>query len=908
MTELIVNGQPVTVSEDFLSLSPQEQEATIDEIASSIGSAQSTEPALSQLNLGIADAVGGLIDFVNPLDTPAVSQALGMGDSLTTGSARQGLVNAMGSLSAVGEDRAPDGMGEALLRGSGQAAGALIPTAGAANLATRAPGLTGAVATQVQRGLSSGGAVTAEVAAGGASGGAMQAASDAGLPDWALPIVGMAAPLGLAGATLAGRETARGLSRVSPINNVARATAATIAPYTRRGADAVARGRMEDLVGGRERAMELGERINPNDEFGLSPAQQTGDQNLLALEQAAAENPNVRARLDTRFAESMGVARGAVDEIGGDVGDAQAFLRDRRDQYTTEMRSVAEQAMRNAEARLQGVEATRNPADNSTIVMEEVGRAFDAARVQERALWEAVPVTRQIGVGNARTTAQRLASETGDALQGDIPPSVRQFLLNEETAYTGPTTVRNLHALYSSLRQTAREASAGQAPNSNRARVANAVADAILEDLGAVEATTDIGRAINDARAFSRAIHETFDRGAYGRLSRQNVQGDTVTDPRVALDRSVGRGGTGGMVDAENLETAAAGLQTSGSPATPNGEARGAIVDYVRGRFADGAFRPNREGREVLSRRGAVQFIRSNRAVLERYPELRQEILAAVEQQQTADELSATITSRMGVLEDARRSATSGFIDATQETAIRSIIEDDNPARAAQVIVNAARRDETGAALEGVQAVFSDDLIRRALRIQNGAEILDADAMLAQMNNPRFRSAMSRVLEPDQVRRLERVIEVVQSLNTAQTRQPSLPGQTLSGAQAPRLIQFVARIAGAQVANNSPLTQGGGAGVGLQAAQMGSSVGRDLVSRLTADRASQILADAVTDPRLFQSLLLDPASPRFEREALPRLIPYLVGGSSASAIGDDRPGPMRMELTDPGNLRRMQGN
>lgn len=856
---------------------------------------QRREPALSQVNLGIADAAGGLVDLLNPFDTPAVSQALGMGDRLTTGSAREGLVGGMQSIGAVGEDRPAEGVGEAFLRGSGQAAGAVIPAAGAARVLSTAPGMTGQVAGEISRGMATRGGVAAEIAAGGTSAAAMQATEQglegSDLPEWAQDMLvgaaGVAAPMGLAGATFAAQRAPSYMPGVVAGGRAVNMATAALAPYTRRGAEEVARRRMQELAGSRERAIELGERINPSDEFGLSPAQQTGDPRMLAVEQLATrQSPILAQRMEEQFASSMGAARGAVDDIGGDVGDAQRFIGERRAQYTTEMRAVADQALANAERRLGQIGANRTEGDNSLVVMEEISRARDVARAREAELWEAVPVVAQVGTGNARSVADGIVAETARARARDIPPVVRELLLDQDGGLGEATTVRELHGLYSELRQDARNSMAGTQTNPNRARIANAIADAILEDLGAIDATTTVGRSINDARAFSSALHQTFDQGAYGRLSRRTVEGDTAVDPELALERTVGRAGTTGDVSARQLETAGAGLTPGGGPARPNPAVGNAITDFVRGRFADRAFTPDANGNMVLNRRGAAQFISDNRVLLERYPELRGEILEAANQQQTADQVAQTIANRIGMLEDARRSPTAGFVDASQETAIRALVDAENPQRAAQLILNAARRDETGAALDGVKALFSDELIRRATRTQDGVTFLEADAMLQRLQDPRFSAAMRRVLDPGEIRRIEEVIRVVQRLNQSQVTQGSI-GESLSGARAPRLIEFAIRIAGAQAANASPMAGGGGAGVSLQAAQMGSSAARDILGRLTADRASQLIADAIADPRLFQALLMDPASARFEAEALPRLVPYLIGAGAASVTPDE---------------------
>jgi hypothetical protein len=853
---------------------------------------QRRDPALNQVNLGIADALGGFIDFINPFDTPAVSQALGLGDRLTTGSAREGMVSGMQAIGAAGEDRAPQGVGGAALRGAGQAAGALplIPLAGNA-LAARG-GVIGNAGREITRGVSTPGAMAMEVAAGGASGGAMRAAEDAGLPDWAVGAAGVAAPLGLAAGTYAATRGPVGAA----IRQSGRAAVGAIAPYTNRGAMNVARRAMTEYTGSRDRSIDLGDRINPQDPFARTPAQQTGDPMLMALEQAAARrSPDAREILRQRFDESMGIARSEVRNIGGDAEDARTFFRERRAQYINEMQNVASRAIRNAENRLRDIRSSRSPSQNSTIVMEEIDNALTAARARERELWYAVPMVRQVGTENARRVVQEIIAETGDELMSDIPAEATRRLVDEATAYLDGTNMRNLHALYSRLRQTAREASSGQAPNENRARIANLVADAILEDVAAAGI-----REMDDARAFSRALHETFDRGAYERLSRQTIQGDTVVDPRVALDRSVSRGETGAMVDAENLESAAAGLAPSGAPGPANPRASNAIQDYILGRFERSAF--TAEG--TLTRVGALRFVRDNRELLEMYPGLREEILGAADQAASAEQVSRIASD---YVERVMETPYSRIADAPNEAAVRAIVDAENPARAAISVVQEARADETGRALAGVKAVFVDDIISRATSIVDGRNVIDADAMLARMSNPNFMTAMSRILDPDEIRRLERVVGAVRTMTTSPQSGASIDPQNLSGARAPVLLQNLLRWMALDRLN---ATSPGGPG-SLAQAQMLSGRVRDIIQNLTQDRASQIIYDAIIDEAgdgsLMRALLINPESARFEREALPRLIPYLVGGGAAATVQDEpQPGPLRMTLTDPGNQRRNQ--
>lgn len=50
------------------------------------------------------------------------------------------------------------------------------------------------------------------------------------------------------------------------------------------------------------------------------------------------------------------------------------------------------------------------------------------------------------------------------------------------------------------------------------------------------------------------------------------------------------------------------------------------------------------------------------------------------------------------------------------------------------------------------------------------------------------------------------------------------------------------------------------------------------MNHLAADKASQMIADAVTDPELFKALLTGVKSPKLDQRVMPWLLPYLVGG------------------------------
>jgi len=817
---------------------------------------------MAQLNRGIAESVGGLVDFVNPFNDPAWE-----GTALQTGSATEGITNAMEAANIAVTREQPDGFIQGAFRGAGQAAGGAIPAAAAARGLSAAP-VIGQFADDVFSSLATRGGLAAEVTAGGASGGAAEQAEQMGAPPWIQNTAAVVAPLGIAAVPSVARQTARVVPSVVGANALRNRLQATLAPYTRGGSYEVARTRMQELAGGEERARELGQLVTRDNEFGLSPAQQTGDPNMLAIEQtAASQNPVLRERLDAQLQESSDRALGAIQDMGGDFEATRRFFTNMRAQFGETLAERVRGASEAANARLEKLGPRRAESDNGAFVTEEIRVARDNAMAEESKLWEAIPEMVQVDTRTSRETAQRVISETSRAQQADIPLVLRR-LLAEGGEFGDSETIREMHGLYSELRRLSRVFRAGQAPNTNAARIADTVAEALLRDMGAIDGTTQIGQQINEARAFSSALHETFDRGAVGRILRRTADGDTATDPELSLSRTVGRAGTQASVAARQIEIAA--------PA-----AEPAIRDFIMRRFTESAISPTGE----FTRASAHRFIRDNSELLQRYPDLRDDITGAVGKRDAADLLAARASDRIAEVSGARTNAAAGFINGQRETAIRSIIDAPNPMQAARRIALEARRDTSGEALAGVKGVFSDELIRRALRTDGGSQFPSGDRLVTSMSDPRFQVAMRQVFSNDEISRLESIIAATVRMDAARTDAPSI-GPSLSGASANRALEYVVRVFAARVGAE----MGGGGGGSLQTAQMASSRARDMLRSLTADRASQLLADAVEDPELFRALLTDTASGAFEQRVVPRLLPYLTGVAVSTAT-EERTGP-----------------
>jgi len=853
MTIIEIEGKRIEVGDGFKSMSPEEQERTVNDIASQlrIGAAPAPQSFMSNVNRGIADSVGGVVDFINPFDKPHSLNPFPDG----TGSAKAGLQSTMAAGGIDVAQGEPDSLMNSFARGSGEAAGALPAVALGGAAAARVPGMVGNMAGDVMTSLASKRGLVAEMLAGGMSGFAHDAAKDAGAPEWVQNTAAIAAPMSIpaAGAAI------KGVAKRTPVGGFARSAAKSVKaaamPYTKSGAEVVASQRLVNLAGGPKRAEELRNMIKGDNPLGLTPAQQTDDPMMLSIEQLAARNDQaLRARLEAR--EKAGRAA-AVDEVSvpGDIDDTRAFFEENRRKFATELRKKASDAIKRAQAGVDAVgQPLRTEEENALAVSEQIRFALDDAKMQEAELWAAIPKGETVGTGVSRAFVADIVAKTPRAQQNDIP-NILRTLLFDEGGFQDVETVSEMHGLYSELRRIARSAVAGNDKNNNLARIANGAADAILEDLGAVDGLTTVGRQINKARAFSAEMHATFDQGEVGRLLKKTLDGDLSVAPELSLQRTVARPGVAGSTAARDIEKAAPGSERY-------------IGDFLKQQFRDAVSSPSGE----FTSKNAQAFLRRNQPLLDRYPLLKGDIADAVKERDDAAAFAARIEARLGSLQKARLSAGAALLDGPPSQAIKAFTSAQNPVRAARLLASEAAKDKTGAALSGLKSLLSAELIKKPT----------GEGIEAALSDPKLKAAFRVIFSPEEISRMRTIGRELAKLDQSAVAAPSI-GSSLSGASANKVLEYAARI----VAARHGADLGGNGAASLQTAQMASSRMKEIMGRLTADRASQMLADAVEDPELFRSLLSDIRKPKDEARIVSSALPYLVGSISAADLNSE---------------------
>ena len=804
----------------------------------------------AQMNKSIAEGIGGLVDFVNPFDE-------------YTGSATTGLKNLMAAGGVRVAEGEAEGFVENLGAGIGSAAAAAVPVAKGVQALQAAPSLIGQVARTVSPQLATTGGFAAELAAGGAAATAAEEAERRGYGETAQQIAGLAGGLTPAAVGPALRTAGRGaaaVARSTPfLGTGISATAGAVAPFTQAGARRLAGERVRELAGGRERAIEVAGRIRSGDtELGLTPAEQTNEARLIELQRAAMQqDPKVAEAISQRQFEAETTAREGL-EFGGRVEDAQAFVAQRQAEFSDTLDNYIAAARASAQKKIPTSETDSIKASN--IVADELRRAEKVAKANQKMLWDKIPDEVEMDVSGIRSTIQSLAEGATRIGRKNIPAEATSFL--KATAAQGTDRVKEVNSLYTAMRDTARNAVSGDKVNRDQARIANQIADSILASLDDIRPDTDVNRAIVEARTFSRQMHDKFSKGTAGKLLKRTVRGEEATPRELTLQSTIGAGGDKGFLAQQDILAAV-------RSAPDTGEATNATANYLRNIFNEKVFTGDQ-----FSRSAAENFLTTNKRLLDEFPNVRSEIEQSISSQQRVKD----VTDRGADLSKSIKESTSAkFAASNPERAIDAVISAPNPTKAMANLIASAKKDKTGAALEGVKRAISKALISRSTRV---LEVAGEAGATSELRGTRLSEALSdevlggiaqQALSKGEMSRLRIISKELEKLDKA--RVLSSTGNTMAMFK-PNVISSVA---GRILAARYGAQLGGGLGGSLQSAQIASGRVQQFLENITNAKAQRLLIDAVQDPDIMKDLLLDVSNPKNFARIEKTMTPYIVG-------------------------------
>lgn len=665
------------------------------------------------------------------------------------------------------------------------------------------------------------------------------------------------------------------------------------------------------------------------------------------LDEVTAQGDRRKAAVENRRGEQIAETEATLTNDTASIDRSRSasidVIEKRKQRLLSALSLRAQQAAAIAEQRLSTLTPERRASESSVIVREEIESALSDAKAQENVLWAAVPKDTQVLTENSRRVfrafdGQLTLDEAEDfpnladlslprAQRDKMPAKARQFLAPDSNQRLQDVdTVQEVWGLRSDLLESARAARA--AGENNTARIAENIADALLDDLGARtgDLKGEAGESLRAALDFSREVAERFRQGAVGRiLGREKTGGDKV-DPRLTLDATVGSGGVKGEVATSEILDAA-----------PNSQEE--IGRFLQDKF----FRSSVRGDRLIPD-AARRFATENSELLDRYPDLRNRILDAAEAQEDASRIAdssvsrkrqvgsasdkrrrnvdaearessrtaerlaretirsiealatdqvkridSTTTSRIKALQSPNESAAARFLSAPVDEEFSRVLKANNPRMAARELSRQVAKDETGRAAQGLKASVVDFLIRDAETgtfDDLGQQTLSGRRLQKALTDTRTSAALSEVLSNDEMRRLQRIASELSKIEASQGRLPDVGGVLNDVPSA--LLAMPARVmaarAGAQFG-------AGTSGASLLTANIFSQRAREFMSRLTNDTAYALIVEAVQDPRAFRALFSKTNTPKQQKQAAARFDAWLVGPGARffEAVVSDEP-------------------
>ena len=821
------------------------------EAESSSQGAEEAGGGIGFFNKALAETLGAPVDLISAGLNKAGIAAPKEGAFGGSQSIRRGLAN----IGAPTPDRDPEGYLENIGQVGGEVASLMIPVAKGAQVLSKGAGTTARIAQAMNNPMKS---IPGALGAAGVEGGGVVGAGIA--RDIAKEQeVGSGAALGLevAGGLLGGFAGSAPISRA--IKGVG---ARTFAPFSEAGSFERASMRAREIVDDELLAIRNIEDLKGSN---LQPSAKSQDPGLMQLEQTvAASDTALGTRMDKQTSETIQSLVSQIRESGS-VQGTKNFLAARRTRLKRAIDARVEIAGEEAKKAVEALGDVATEADISIKQRESLESALADSRVQEELLWRAVPNEAKVPTGGVKKEYARLSRELSQAQFDDMPLEARKLLgaeggaaqvesgligrngqpimvddmLTNRTGFSNVETIRELDGLYKRLGETARQAR--QASQNNKARLAESLREAILVDMGKVKGGAK--DSVDAARAFSKDLNDKFSSGTIGKILG-TAKGAKGLDPELTLGAGVGQPGIKGQLAAREIAKA------TGEDISQ----LASVQEFIKRRFLDAVLVDG-----VVDPTKARNYIANNSELLDTYPTLRNQFNTARTAQDVNRRLTKSADALRKRLDQPSVSSTAKLLNATVGEEVQTIFKSSNPEKAMQGIVNAVRKDKSGEALKGLRAGISEYLIEemtsaRSFDIGNKKKVLGS-VLKSRLTNENTKGALSRVFSKKEMANWNKIADQL-VIAQRQSAKSGRPLDFIINDRSSFILNTFARIGGARV--GSKMAAGSGAGGSIQSAGIGSQFAKDIMKKLTADKAQQLLIDAVTTDEDLLIRLLQP--------------------------------------------------
>ena len=580
---------------------------------------------------------------------------------------------------------------------------------------------------------------------------------------------------------------------------------------------------------------------------GLTFAGRTGDRGLVNLEFDVNKSLNEADRfledsintVNTNIFNAMGEFTGSSERTIETFEKARADMNDWLD-------SVITSASKRTEKALENLSPSSNSETANRLASRELSTALGLAREQETILYNKIPVDAIVPTKAAKAEIRAIVRDTSEAQMADIPQIARESLLNKGGANSeAQSSIKEMRGLQSKLRGIARNASSGENANLNTVRIANLIADSISKDIAKTEGGEEVADLVRLAVSYSAELNQKFRRGTVGRLLQKGSQGSTRVPEGLTLERSLGATGANAREAFDDI------IKATNTP-----EVNSAMEDFIKNSFFSSAVRDG-----AINRNSANTFLRNNREVLGRFPSIQQDIELAMESLSIQD-LKMARKGRLSVDKPSQSRATL-FIQNGPEAAFNKVLARRNSPVEMQNLVNMAKRDKTGEALEGLRSSFSDYIQKNVL----SGEFVSGKKLEAFISDPKIRATMSKLYSKEEMNRWRVIARTAQRLDVQRAGKSSSEG--VLGDKPAKFVSVITRLLGAR--SGTIIAKKTGIG-GISAQSTMSDAYKDaLLKRLNP--AEELIKAAIQDEALFKEVLMATPLPsgQLPKEATRRL-------------------------------------
>ena len=661
----------------------------------------------------------------------------------------------------------------------------------------------------------------------------------------------------------------------------------------------------------------------------LTAAQKTGSPTLGAVQQHIAQIDKKFGKEAAQNAEAAyDVVRGQIKLLTG-TGDPTAItaateLRAAyfRNLFDEKIQMATDDAIAKAGKITKDTPAVREKL--SMAARESLEKSLDDARAVENELWGKIDGVRPVQTTNLQTMYDEITQDTLVELRGKKMPTVVKNFIDRVTKEVDggfdydPTTlivrtaepaapgtnVDEMRKLRSELLAMARGA-ARDPDQVGMERIYSQLAEATMDDIDV--AMRNAGdTAYDEARTFSKELNDTFTRSFAGKVVAQGKYGDRVA-PEILLRKALATGKEAGAFQLKDLEEATRFLPARGYT---DDAAHRTMIDAQERILRLAAADAVDPATGVVKPERVTKFIKDNPTLLNRFPDVKTELQAAVKSQQR---LSVLNNRAKGVEDILARQGTFGSLlgasgadaakraDVARKAADRVLVSANQEAELTKLIA-LAKGGGTGRggrititpedATQGLRAALFNSAIEKARNPRDG--VLNLDMVQGFLFRPNTMGGKplttvmveQGVMKSEEVTLMKQLFEAVDNINKATDPGTALEVKSKFGDTATSLI---ARIVGSKLASKFQQVTGGANSASLIVHGAAARFAEDVARKLPAGNINKAMAQLLNDPEQMALVLEKVAGPEQAARQSRQIHAWLVqsGLTGVTDLGRD---------------------